>query len=198
MPTPIPLCTHIMPSGATCGSPAVSGTVLCYHHSAIKTALRKAANDGPIDFVFPEDRAAIQINYFLLLQAYTAGRIDLRAFNSMQRILRAMAANLGKSLRADDHATTTKPATAEKLPQAAIPETQTKKPAATANAPSEKSGENTRPRPVAQNTPQPKPSTTRTIDPFEEIAAKLKPLGAECFLNIPSLSNSLPGFSLTR
>ena len=103
MATPVPLCTHVKPSGATCGSLAVSGTALCYHHSAVKSALAKVVPldqvpygaHSPIPFVFPEDRASLQINLFLLLKAFNEKRIDQRAATIMHRILRAMSANLG-------------------------------------------------------------------------------------------------------
>lgn len=200
---PVPLCTHVMPSGATCGSPAVKETALCYHHSDLNIA-----NAPHIPFVFPQDRVAIQLNYFLLLQAFTQGHIDLRAFNSMQRMLRAMAANFDKmpSL-SDDCAAAPEPPIADPsnaVPpnagppsQAAPSKKEPKKPSATTHGPCEKSAENNHPRPVAQNTAPQKPSTTHAFPSFEEIAAQLKPLGAECFLNIPSLSNSLTGFSMT-
>lgn len=105
MSNPVPVCTHIKADGVRCGSPAVSGTELCYHHSAVKTALGKAQPGGkaphggfaPIPFVFPEDRASMQINFFLLLQAYNEGRIDQRTYNSMLSLLKAMAKNLGKT-----------------------------------------------------------------------------------------------------
>lgn len=175
MPTPAPLCTHIMPSGSTCGSPAVSGASLCYHHSAIKTALRKAASGQPIPFVFPEDRTSLQINYFLLLQAYTEGRIDLRTFNSMQRLLRSMAANLGNTPLAEDHALLAESPAAPQPP--AIPAAHPA--AATSDAP--------RPAKPAQ----PKPFASRALPSFEEIAAQHKPLGAECFL-IPANQPASP------
>ena len=103
MATPVPLCTHVKPSGATCGSPAVSGTALCYHHSAIKSALARVipldkvpyGAHAPIPFVFPEDRASLQINLFLLLNAFNEKRIDQRTATIMHRVLRAMSANLG-------------------------------------------------------------------------------------------------------
>jgi hypothetical protein len=105
MSNPVPLCTHVKTNGLPCGSPAVSGTELCHHHSALKAALDKVVPIEqipygaypPIPFVFPEDRASMQINFFLLLQAFNEQRIDLRAFNSMQRMLQSMAKNLGKS-----------------------------------------------------------------------------------------------------
>ena len=88
-PNPVPQCTHVKTNGEVCGSPAVSGTEFCYHHSAVKTALAKLPNGkgrmedfAPIPFVFPEDRAAMQINFFLLLQAYNEQHIDQRTYNS--------------------------------------------------------------------------------------------------------------------
>src|SRR6185437_13885780 len=98
----VALCTHIKTDGVRCGSPAVSGTALCYHHSAVKTALGKVQPPNehgicPIPFVFPEDRASMQVNFFLLLTAFNEGRIDLRTYNSMLSMLRSMARNLGKS-----------------------------------------------------------------------------------------------------
>lgn len=103
MLNPVPLCTHIKTNGEVCGSPAVSGSEFCYHHSAVKTALGKvqrSAPDGgfaPIAFVFPEDRAAMQINFFLLLQAFNEQRIDLGTYRSMLSLMKAMARNLGRS-----------------------------------------------------------------------------------------------------
>jgi len=111
-PSPVrpALCTHRMTTGATCGSPAVSGTALCYHHSAVKTALGKVVPvdrvpygaHAPIPFVFPEDRASLQINFFLLLQALNEKRIDQRTSTLMHRMLRSMSANLGTKPLAED------------------------------------------------------------------------------------------------
>src|SRR5690242_14953565 len=101
----LPQCTHIKTNGEVCGSPAVSGTDLCYHHSTVKAALAKGQPNGKapngtftsIGFVFPEDRASMQINFFLLLQAYNEHRIDQRTFNCMFSLLRSMARNLGRA-----------------------------------------------------------------------------------------------------
>lgn len=103
--SPAPLCTHMKMNGTRCGSPAVKGTELCFHHSAVKSALGKATpldqvsygSFTPIPFVFPEDRVAIQINYFLLLQALNEQRVEKRAADLMLRMLRSMDRNLGKS-----------------------------------------------------------------------------------------------------
>ena len=100
---PVPQCTHIKTNGEVCGSPAVSGTEFCYHHSAVKTALAKphgkAPYEGfaPIPFLFPEDRASMQINFFLLLQAFNEQRVDQKTFRLMLSMLKAMAKNLGKT-----------------------------------------------------------------------------------------------------
>src|SRR5690348_6124245 len=101
----VPQCTHVKTNGEVCGSPAVSGTEFCYHHSAVKTALAKAQPNSqaaygdfaPIPFVFPEDRASMQINFFLLLQAFNEQRIDQKTFRLMLSMLKAMAKNLGKT-----------------------------------------------------------------------------------------------------
>ena len=42
----VPQCTHIKTNGEVCGSPAVSGTEFCYHHSAVKTALANVSRKG--------------------------------------------------------------------------------------------------------------------------------------------------------
>jgi len=105
MSNAVPQCTHIKTNGEVCGSPAVSGTELCYHHSKVKSALGKwtpadQAGYGeftPIPFIFPEDRASLQIDYFLLFQATNEQRVERRAAEVMFRMLKAMAANLGKS-----------------------------------------------------------------------------------------------------
>lgn len=105
MSNPVAQCTHRKTNGEVCGSPSVSGTAFCYHHSVVKTALAKGQSNGkapgegfaPIPFVFPEDRASMQINFFLLLQAFNEGRVDLRTYRAMLSMLKEMAKNLGKS-----------------------------------------------------------------------------------------------------
>src|SRR6185437_12293087 len=105
MSNPVPQCAHVKTNGICCGSPAVSGTDVCYHHSAIKNATIQAASArrpgpgefAPIPFVFPEDRASMQINFYLLLQAFNQHQIDLKTFKSMMSMLKAMKSNLGKT-----------------------------------------------------------------------------------------------------
>lgn len=150
MATPVPLCTHVKPSGATCGSPAVSGTALCYHHSTVKSTLAKVVPlhqvpygaHSPIPFVFPEDRASIQINFFLLLTAFNEQRIDQRTATIMHRMLRAMSANLGAKPLTEDRAEAT--ATSTSAPSSA-------------------------PSPAPNAAPSPAPSPASSADPVQPV-----------------------------
>ncbi len=100
----IQLCRHILPAGVICNQSAVKGTLFCRHHAALKTAVAqcKPAPDPygihkPISFVFPEDRAAIQLNLFMVLQALNDKSIDNRTANTMNRLLRSCEHNLGQT-----------------------------------------------------------------------------------------------------
>ena len=82
----------------------MKGTLFCRHHAALKTAVAqcKPAPDPygihkPISFVFPEDRAAIQLNLFMVLQALNDKSIDNRTANTMNRLLRSCEHNLGQT-----------------------------------------------------------------------------------------------------
>lgn len=99
----IQLCRHIFAGGKLCEQAAVRGSMFCRHHGTVKMALarEKAAPDPaiwhtPIAFVYPEDRAAVQLNLFMVLQALNSKRIDLRTANAMGRLLRSCEANLRK------------------------------------------------------------------------------------------------------
>lgn len=117
----VPLCTHVKTNGVRCGSPAVSGTALCYHHSVVKTTLDKVpagrpASNGtfaPIPFLFVEDRASLQINYALLLTAFNNHEVDLRTFRLMMSLLKAMGANLEKTGSLVDRASDQRSAVSE-------------------------------------------------------------------------------------
>ncbi|MGC2545608.1 MAG: hypothetical protein WA426_07160, partial [Silvibacterium sp.] len=102
--TMIQLCRHILPAGVICNQSAVKGTLFCRHHAALKTAVAqcKPAPDPygihkPIPFVFPEDRAAIQLNLFMVLQALNDKSIDNRTANTMNRLLKSCEHNLGRT-----------------------------------------------------------------------------------------------------
>jgi hypothetical protein len=96
----IPLCRHILTSGLVCSQAAMHGTHFCRHHQTVKSTLAQASQPAPcgappqLPLVFPEDRAAIQLNLFLVLQALNDGRIDNRTANSMNRLINSCAANL--------------------------------------------------------------------------------------------------------
>jgi hypothetical protein len=195
MATPVPLCTHVKPSGATCGSPAVSGTALCYHHSTVKTALGKVVpldqepygTHSPIPFVFPEDRASIQIDLFLLLKAFNEKRIDQRTATIMHRMLRSMSSNLGAKPLTEDRVEATAPPTS--APSTA-PAADPVKPVRSGNTAGNVSASHEQPAPRPANevhksapgttpsTPQPSPlpgssqgHTSPSIDPSAAFSA---------------------------
>jgi hypothetical protein len=97
----IQLCRHLLHSGQSCQGAALKGTRFCRHHQQLKRALaprpaQQPYTHQPLPFVFPEDRAALQLNYFLLLQALTEGKIDTRKAGTMAYILQGCSANLNK------------------------------------------------------------------------------------------------------
>jgi hypothetical protein len=109
----IAFCRHILNGGVLCQQAAIKGTHLCRHHGVVKTTLavaRRPAPYGvpqPLPFVLPEDRASIQLNYLLVLEALNDQKIDNRTANTMNRILRSCEMNLSKGpLIPSDHART--------------------------------------------------------------------------------------------
>jgi len=97
----IQLCRHILPSGVLCKQAAVRETLYCRHHQTVKAAVAQCKPAPspygifePLAFAFPEDRAALQINYFAVLQALNDKRIDNRTANTMNRLLRSCEVNL--------------------------------------------------------------------------------------------------------
>lgn len=97
----IQICRHILDSGTKCQAPALKDKPLCRHHHrrhALLARARRAAGEAKaIPFVFPEDRASIQTNLFLVLHALAEGKIDNQTANVMTRTLRVAAVNLGKT-----------------------------------------------------------------------------------------------------
>ncbi|HEX5234824.1 MAG TPA: hypothetical protein VFW25_05780 [Silvibacterium sp.] len=95
------ICRHIFPAGRRCTQPAVTTTLYCRHHQTVKLTLDKIKPtpapyglQQPLPFVFPEDRAALQINFMIVLSALNDKRITLQTANSFNRILRSCAMNL--------------------------------------------------------------------------------------------------------
>jgi hypothetical protein len=100
-----PLCRHILPAGRPCTQPAVRSTLYCRHHQVIKRALAQVEPKPdpyglytPLPFVFPEDRAALQINFMLVAQALNDQSINIQMANTFNRIFRSCEINLRNGL----------------------------------------------------------------------------------------------------
>jgi hypothetical protein len=97
------LCRHIFPAGRHCTQPAVRTTLYCRHHQVIKRALAQVEPKPdpygiykPLPFVFPEDRAALQINFMLIAQALNDRSIHIQMANTFNRIFRSCEINLSR------------------------------------------------------------------------------------------------------
>jgi len=95
------LCRHLLASGRRCTQPAVSGTSYCRHHRVVKRTIADSVLPSKlhglhkaIPFLYPEDRAAIQANCFLVLRALDDRRINTQTANAMGRLLRTCELNL--------------------------------------------------------------------------------------------------------
>ncbi|MFZ0663218.1 MAG: hypothetical protein WAM66_11040 [Acidobacteriaceae bacterium] len=95
------LCRHVLPAGNRCTQPALHDKLYCRHHQFARQTL--AANPPPPDphhfhtpvgLIYPEDRAALQLNYFLVMRALDNKLINTQVANAMNRILRSCEANL--------------------------------------------------------------------------------------------------------
>jgi hypothetical protein len=98
----IEICRKILVSGSQCGQPAVGGSELCRHHGGVKKAMERVrrpvaygAHD-PLPLVFPEDRASIQLNLALVMEALNHRKIDTTMANTMNRLLHSCSLNLGR------------------------------------------------------------------------------------------------------
>ena len=97
-----PLCRHLLAAGHPCSQPAVNGSHYCRHHGLVKRhTSRRPRNPNDftftMPFVYPEDRAAIQFNLNLVMQALNDHRIDAKTANSFNNLLRSCRLNLGKT-----------------------------------------------------------------------------------------------------
>jgi hypothetical protein len=76
----LPICKHIKPGGARCGSPAVRDHKYCYHHAGLRKAVPATnlfvflanphSQDDPyaqFELPYLEDGAAIQIGFMQLI-----------------------------------------------------------------------------------------------------------------------------------
>ncbi len=120
----IQLCRHIRPEGTQCSAPALLNRRFCHYHeqfhlrprrAGLQTAslaktldattleggrLSLAETDQlphpPLEMLFPEDRASIQINLHRILDALAHNLIDLSTANAMTYNMRACMANLAR------------------------------------------------------------------------------------------------------
>lgn len=97
----IALCEYILQGGNRCGQAALKDDHYCRHHRIVNMATAEATSQGhgmrdPLPFVFPEDCASVQINYYLLAQGINDGHLDLKTANILLRVFKACDANLKK------------------------------------------------------------------------------------------------------
>jgi len=132
------LCRHIRTSGTQCGMVALRHQNFCYYHrnsqprphrSTIRTRphtqtpiptydygaipVAEPAQpqlQPPVQLLFPEDRASIQINLYRIAVAQAGNRIDTRTANSMTWNQQVCMANLGRQPLIDAAPATVRPA----------------------------------------------------------------------------------------
>ncbi|HET8637701.1 MAG TPA: hypothetical protein VFL96_12710, partial [Acidobacteriaceae bacterium] len=78
----IQLCRYILQGGNQCQQAAINGEHYCRHHLVVRRTV--AANtpkqnpyriEKPLALVFPEDRAALMIDIFVVMQAFNEGEL---------------------------------------------------------------------------------------------------------------------------
>jgi hypothetical protein len=97
-----PNCRHIKTDGVQCGSPATNNQLFCHNHRKVRRALAQVSpapdpygwERKPLPLVFSEDRAALQLNYSLVIAAVVAGRMTVQTANCLNRLLRSCEMNL--------------------------------------------------------------------------------------------------------
>ena len=103
----LPICEHIKPGGARCGSPAVRDHTLCYHHAGLRKAVPTtnlfvflanphSEKDPYAQFELPylEDPAAIQIGFMQLIHGVSQHRLEQWRARMSLSALHGAAANL--------------------------------------------------------------------------------------------------------
>ena len=103
----LPICEHIKPGGARCGSPAVRDQKYCYHHAGLRKAVPRnnlfvflanprSENDPYAQFELPylEDGAAIQIGFMQLIHGVSQQRLEQWRARMILSALHGAAANL--------------------------------------------------------------------------------------------------------
>ena len=103
----LPICEHIKPGGARCGSPAVRDLKYCYHHAGLRKAVPRnnlfvflanprSENDPYAQYELPylEDGAAIQIGFMQLIHGVSQQRLEQWRARMILSALHGAAANL--------------------------------------------------------------------------------------------------------
>ena len=98
----IPLCRYILQGGNQCQQAAINGEYYCRHHLVVRRTVAATNSvrpdpyrvEQPLPLVFPEDRAAQQLNVFMVMQAFNTGQIGPRSAKIFALLLRECAVNL--------------------------------------------------------------------------------------------------------
>jgi hypothetical protein len=103
----LPICEHIKPGGARCGSPAVRDHKYCYHHAGLRRAVPATnlfvflanphSRDDPyaqFELPYLEDGAAIQIGFMQLIHGVAQQRLEQWRARMILSALHGAAANL--------------------------------------------------------------------------------------------------------
>ena len=95
------LCRYLLASGRRCTQPAVTGGPYCRHHGVVRRTVASSILPPEfhhlhraLPFLYPEDRASIQANCFLVMRALDDRRITTQTANAFNRLLRTCQANL--------------------------------------------------------------------------------------------------------
>jgi len=108
-----PLCQHVKPDGARCGTPAIRNHKYCYHHTTVRRLVPKATvyalhSPGipgepyaPLELPYLENGAAIQIGFMQLIHGAATGLIEPRRGRIILAALYGAAANLREMNKAE-------------------------------------------------------------------------------------------------
>jgi hypothetical protein len=90
---PVPICTHIKPSGHRCGSPALRGEVFCYFHQRMIRGVRTPPKSRLHPIAILDDPESIQASLMEIINALVRDTIDYRRAQLILRALHMAAKN---------------------------------------------------------------------------------------------------------